>query len=214
MNEFWDMFTKGGPLMAPIFLCSVIALAIFIERLLSLRRDRVFPPRLADAMLDLTKRLQYDAALSLARQHACPVSSLMTACLESVHLGRSRAKERMEEVGTVEISMLEKHVAALSTIATVAPLLGLLGTVTGMIKVFKSVAAVQDPQISQLAGGIWEALLTTVAGLSVAIPSYLAYRFLESRVERTASVLQEYSLKVLEVVFPADRKEKTEGEER
>jgi len=207
MEEYVDIVSKGGPLIIPIFLCSVFALTVFIERMVALRMDRIFPPRLADAVMELVGNGQYDAALSLARQHRSPLSALVVSCLESRTLGRSQAKERMEEVGTVEVAALARYVSTLSTVATVSPLLGLLGTVTGMIKVFKSVAAVQDPQISQLAGGIWEALLTTVAGLAVAIPSYLAFRYLESRINKVATAMQEYGLRMLEHVFPVEKAE-------
>jgi len=202
MQEYFDIISKGGVLIIPILLCSVIALAVFVERLFALTKDRVFPPRLADAVMDLVQRGQFDAAISLSKQHKSPLSQLIISCLESSHLGRAQAKERMEELGSVEITTLARYVGALSTIATVSPLLGLLGTVTGMIKVFKSVSSVLDPQISQLAGGIWEALLTTVAGLAVAIPSYLAFRYLEARIDKIAAALQEYGLKLLEHVFP------------
>jgi len=214
MKEYVDILSNGGPLIVPIFLCSVFALAVFIERLIALKVDKVFPPRLADAVIDLVKTGKFDAALSLSKQQASPLSSLIVSCLESEHLSRSQAKERMEEVGIVEVSGLARYVGALSTIATISPLLGLLGTVTGMIKVFKSVASVADPQISQLAGGIWEALLTTVAGLAVAIPSYLAYRYLESRIDRIASGLQEYGLKLLEHVFPVQSMSVEQGADR
>ncbi|MBM4356183.1 MAG: MotA/TolQ/ExbB proton channel family protein [Deltaproteobacteria bacterium] len=204
MTEYMDLITKGGPLMVPILLCSVVALAIFLERLLALKADRIFPPRLAEMVLDLTRRGQIDAAVELSKQQHSPLSALVVAGLESRGAGRAGAKERIEEVGGVEVAALARYVGGLSTVATVSPLLGLLGTVTGMIKVFKSVASVQDPQIGQLAGGIWEALLTTVAGLAVAIPAYLAYRYLEGRIDKIAGRLEEYGLRLLDELFPVN----------
>lgn len=211
MQEYVEIISKGGVLIITIFVCSVFALAVFIERLIALRGDRVFPHRMADAVIDLLGKRQHDAALSLTRQQRSPLSGLISAGIESCHLGRSQAKERMEEVGSVEVANLARFVSTLSTIATVSPLLGLLGTVTGMIKVFKSVASVENPQISQLAGGIWEALLTTVAGLAVAIPAYLAFRYLESRIDKIASALQEYGLKMLEIMFPVHDEDGEDG---
>lgn len=202
MQEYLDILWKGGVLIIPIVICSVIALGVFVERVIAMRPGKVFPPDLADSIYDLVKKGQYDGAVTVASQRPGALSSLVLACLNSKHLGRAQTKEMMEEVGSVELGLLGRWLGALSTIATVSPLLGLLGTVTGMIKVFKSVASVQDPQISQLAGGIWEALLTTVAGLVVAIPAYLCFRFLESRLERMASAMQEYGLKLLDTVFP------------
>ncbi len=202
MQEYIDLFLKGGPVMWPILLSSLVALTVFVERLLAYRVDKVFPIRTAEALLELVGKGQYEAAQSLAKQQRSPLSAIVNAFLETRHAGRAAAKERMEEVGNVEISLLNRYVGALSAVVTVAPLLGLLGTVTGMVQVFQSVASVEDPKISQLAGGIWEALLTTVAGLAVAIPAYLAFRFLESRLDRLADALQSYSLRLMDLSFP------------
>ena len=202
MQDYLETILKGGPLMIPIFICSVIAVAILVERLVALRGKSIFPAARADEIFRKVKAGDLEGAIASAKEAPTTLSVLVIACLESAPLGRAQAKERMEEEGSVEVVSLSRYVQALSTIATVSPLFGLLGTVTGMVKVFKSVAAADNPEVSQLAGGIWEALLTTVAGLAVAIPSYLAYRYLESRIDRIASSLQEYGLRLLEQVFP------------
>lgn len=202
MQDYFDYFSKGGPIMWPILACSLIAVTVFIERLLAYRLERVFPKSFAESILDLVKRQEFSAAESLARQQSCPVSAITLACLETRASGRSAAKERMEEVGSVEVSLLNRYLGALSAIVTVSPLLGLLGTVTGMVQVFQSVASVDDPRISQLAGGIWEALLTTVAGLAVAIPAYLGFRYLESRLDRLADGMQAYGVRLLDLLYP------------
>ncbi len=204
MSEYVDLFIKGGPLMVPILLCSIVALTIFLERLIALKPDRIFPPRLAETVLDLAKGGQFDAAVSLSRKQPSPLSALAVVALESRGTGRAGVKERMEEVGGIEVATLARYVGGLSTVATISPLLGLLGTVTGMVKVFQGVASVEDPQIGQLAGGIWEALLTTVAGLVVAIPAYLAYRYLEGRIDKIAGRLEEYGLRLLDELFPVN----------
>ncbi len=205
MSEYLDIIGKGGPLVYPIFIASIIALAVFVERLVALRRSRVFPEDLARATLDMLVQDNHDAALRLARRNTNPLGHLIVSALEFREKGRGAVKERMEEVGSLEIAALGRYVGVLSTIATVTPLLGLLGTVTGMVKVFQSVAKIDTPEISQLAGGIWEALLTTVAGLAVAIPAFLAFRYLESRLDRTADTLQEYGLVVLDHLYPAQK---------
>lgn len=212
MQEYVDMFLKGGPLMWPILLCSLVGLTVFVERLLAYRVERVFPVRTAEAILDLVRRGEYAAAESLVKQHRSPLAAVVQAFLETRSLGRSAAKERMEEVGNVEVGMLNRYVGALSAVVTVSPLLGLLGTVTGMVQVFQSVATVDNPKISQLAGGIWEALLTTVAGLAVAIPAYLAFRFLESRLDRMTDALQVYGLKLLDIAFPQSSSQRKSDE--
>ncbi len=214
MRDYLEIIGRGGPLVYPIFLASVVALAVFIERVIAFRRSRVFPEDLARAVLDLVGQNNHEAALNLARRNVNPLGNLIASALDFRGRGRGLVKERMEEVGGLEIATLGRYVGILSTIATVTPLLGLLGTVTGMVKVFQSVALVENPEISQLAGGIWEALLTTVAGLAVAIPAFLAFRYLESRLDRAADTLQEYGLVLLDHLYPTwDASAKPEAEE-
>ena len=201
--EFFDTLAKGGPLI-PVFVgASVLALTVFIERLWATRGGRVFPPQAARSLMELIREGQVDAALSLADKTPSPLAVMVTAGLRAAGGNRADVKERMEEAGLMEIGYLRRFISFLSTIATVAPLLGLLGTVTGMVQVFQAVESSVEPQIGDLAGGIWEALLTTVAGLSVAIPALLLHRFLESRIDRIAMRLEEFGLDMLETLFPA-----------
>lgn len=205
-----ELLEKGGVLMIPILAASAIALAVFMERLWTLRRRRVIPPGFVRAMLSLVQQRKFTEAESLCLENGSPFANMITSALKHRGKRRELIKETMEETGELEIADLERFSNVISTVATVSPLLGLLGTVTGMIKVFKDVASQPDPQINVLAGGIWEALITTAAGLSVAIPAYAMYRYLTNRVDRYSHELAEQGLRILELVDDealGDRKE-------
>lgn len=182
--------------------CSFVVLTVFIERLVALRRDRVVPDVLLDALPAHLSAGDTARAEQLCREDKSVYSVVVGAALRARAGGRAASKEAMEETGRVELSQLEVRVGAISTVAAIAPLLGLLGTVTGMIKVFRDVAGVDNPDIALLANGIWEALITTGAGLTVAIPAYVMYRFIEGRIDRHTRVLEEAGLEALNALFP------------
>jgi len=199
---FMELFQRGGPLMWALLLCSVVALAVFLERLWALRRDHVMPSSLLAALTRHLKVGDADRAEQLCRESDAALSEVIEAGLQRRHGGRAATKEAMEERGQVAVGDLDGGIGVLSTVAAIAPLLGLLGTVAGMIQVFRDVAGVDNPDISLLARGIWEALLTTGFGLTVAIPSYVAFRILEARIERHGRDLEEAALEVLKELFP------------
>ena len=192
-----ELVKSGGWLMAPIILCSITAMAIIVERLWSLQRERVVPE-------DLVARAWQWAstgALTEERIHALregsPLGRILAACLASRHLDRELMKEYIEEVGRHVAHELERYLNALGTIAAITPLLGLLGTVIGMIKVFAVITAqgVGEPRV--LAGGISEALITTAAGLTVAIPSLLFHRMLRGRVDALVVTMEQEALRMV-----------------
>ncbi len=200
MQDLYGFLEKGGILMIPILLASLAALFVFFERLIALRRSEVVPERAYRELLMLIGARRFDDALRFAEQQPTPLARVVDAAVRI--RGRSRAviKEVMEEVGGLEVASLSKNLRLVSTVATIEPLLGLLGTVMGMIKVFQQVSAQKHPDISVLAQGIWEALITTGAGLTVGIPAFLAYRYLQGRVERLGRDLEECSLQVLNLM--------------
>ena len=203
--DFFDTLAKGGPLIPVIVGASVLGLTVFIERLWATRSSRVFPQQAARSIMELIREGRVEAALSVAENTPSPLAVMVVSGLKAAGADRTAVKERMEETGLMEVGYLRRFISLLATIATVAPLLGLLGTVTGMVQVFQAVEASVEPQIGDLAGGIWEALLTTVAGLSVAIPAFLGHRILESRIDRVAMHLEEFGLDMLEALFPAGK---------
>ena len=200
--EFMELFSRGGPLMWAILLASVVAVAVFIERLWSTRPSLVTPRAAFEALARHLEAGDVQRAQQLCRETPSVLTRVIEVGLRHGAKDRATAKEAMEETGRVEIGALESGLSTLSTIAAIAPLLGLLGTVTGMIRVFRDVAGAQTPDIALLAHGIWEALLTTGAGLTVAIPTYVAYRFIETRIDGQARAVEEAALEILDLMGP------------
>jgi biopolymer transport protein ExbB len=201
------LIQKGGILMIPILLCSVVALAVFIERMWSLRASRIIPSDLVRQAEDLVRKGMLDDAVAACRRQPSPVGRVIIAALRHAGQEREVIKEAVQEVGRREAAHLERYVSVLGTVANVSPLLGLLGTVSGMIKAFTviSVQGVGNP--ASLAGGISEALITTAAGLTAAIPSFLAYRYLLSRVDRAVLELEQVSIHFVDLLKqPARRR--------
>jgi biopolymer transport protein ExbB len=184
--NFWQVFLAGGPVMWPILLCSVFALAIIIERFLYLRRVKVGTAEFLQGILDKMKRHQIKEALEACDANPSPIAHILKGGILKYDRPKPQIKEAIEDASLFEIPKLEKHLPALATIAHISPLLGLLGTVTGMVQAFQVIQAkstsLHPVSPGDLAGGIWEALLTTVAGLVVAIPTFVAYNYLVHRV--------------------------------
>jgi biopolymer transport protein ExbB len=184
--NFWQLLIAGGPVMWPIIICSVVALAIFLERLIYFKSIKINTQQFLEGILEQIKRHQIKEALQLCDKVSHPMAHILKAGILKYDRPRSQIKESMEDASLYEIPKLEKNLPALATIAHICPLLGLLGTATGMVRCFQAIsakAAIFDTiAMSDLSGGIWEALLTTVAGLVVAIPAYLVYNYLASLV--------------------------------
>ena len=183
----WELMVKGGPLMFLIVLCSVIALAIVIERIWHLRRAKINTEGFMEDIAETLKRNKIMEAIDKCNATPGPIAHILKAGILKHDRTRGEIKEAIEDAGIHEVPRLEKNLSALATIAHISPLLGLLGTVTGMVRSFQVIeqkAVVLMPvNPGDLAGGIWEALVTTVAGLAVAIPTYVAYNFLVSKVD-------------------------------
>ncbi len=196
------LLIKGGPLMVPILLGSVAALAVLIERLNALARSRVLPRTLGPRVRAAIASGDREEAFRICKETGGAGASVLSAAIQSSERGYAFVKERAEDVGRRQVAELERYVGVLGVIAAVSPLLGLLGTVTGMISVFRQVVTegVGDPTV--LAQGIWEALITTAAGLTVAIPTYLAWRFLLARVRDLSLDLEEESTLLVDQLFP------------
>jgi biopolymer transport protein ExbB len=181
------MIVKGGPLMFLIILCSVIALAVFLERMLYLYRSRINTEEFMESIAETLKRNKIMEAMDRCNATPGPIAQILKAGILKHDRSRVEIKEAIEDAGLHEVPRLEKNLGVLATIAHVSPLLGLLGTVTGMVHSFQVIeqkaVSLMPVNPGDLAGGIWEALITTVAGLSVAIPTYVAYNFLVSKVD-------------------------------
>ncbi len=181
-----EFFVTGGPIMIPLIICSVVAIGIVLGKLIYFSRIQTNVQQLKERVFDLLRKDKRQEAAAVCEEDPSPVAKIMKAGILKYGNSRDEIKEAMEDISLFEIPLLEKRFTALATIAHIAPLLGLLGTVTGMTASFHTIqarAASMNPVTpGDLAGGIGEALLTTVAGLLVAIPTYVAYNYLVSRV--------------------------------
>jgi len=196
----FEFFEKGGLMLLPIVLCSIVALGIIVERFWSLKRNKILPPDLVPQVWKLSREEKLDAMAIRRLKVDSPLGAILAAGLSNSRFGREIMKESIEEVGRQVAHDLERYLTALGTISAITPLLGLLGTVVGMIKVFAAIMSqgVGDPSV--LAGGISEALITTAAGLAVAIPSLMFHRYFEGRVDDLVLNMEEESLKLIEMI--------------
>ena len=202
----WEIVQAGGTLMWPIMLCSVVAVAIILERLWTLQDRRVLPADLMQKVWKLVEAHQINDNVIRALEQNSPLGRLLAVGLQNRHRPRDILMERLEDTGRHMVHELERYLNTLGTIAGVSPLLGLLGTVTGIIKAFNAINAggAGDPRM--LSGGIAEALVATAAGLCVAIPSLIAYRYLRGRVERIVVEMEKNALRLVDAVESAARK--------
>jgi biopolymer transport protein ExbB len=180
----WEIVRAGGWMMGPIILFSIVAAAIILERLWTLQDRRVLPPDLTKRVWQLVEANQVNDQVIAALAQNSPLGKVLAAGLANRHRTREALMERLEDAGRHVVHELERFINTLGTIAGVAPLLGLLGTVGGIIKSFNAINAggMGDPRM--LSGGIAQALVTTAAGLMVAIPALIGYRYLRGRVDR------------------------------
>ncbi len=196
----FEMVKAGGWLMLPIILSSIMAFAIVGERFWSLQRKRIAPLHLVAKVWQWHKSNMLDDEHIDALIKNSPLGRILAAGLVNRNHPREIMKESIEDAGRQVVMELERYLNTLGTIASVTPLLGLLGTVIGMIKVFAAITlhGVGNPGV--LAGGISEALITTAAGLSVAIPSLIFYRFFRGRVDELILVMEDEALKIVDVM--------------
>ncbi len=207
-----EIVQAGGWLMLPIIACSVVATAIILERLWTLQPTRVLPKDLTAEVWQWVKSDQLDRQHIQSLHQSSPLGQILAAGLSNRELGRDVVKENVEDTGRHVVHELERYLNPLGTIAAVSPLLGLLGTVIGMVKVFAAITVhgVGNPGV--LAGGISEALITTAAGLTVAIPSLIGYRYLRGRVDGLVVRMEKEAMKFLEALVQHQSSDTTEDE--
>lgn len=195
-----DFIIKGGPVMAPILLCSVISLAIIVERGLSLRRQRILRYEILQRIEELLRDRKIPEATTLCKRYPSSMTRILLAAILNHDKTRPEIKEIIEDAGRHEVPVLERYLSVLGTIASVATLLGLLGTIAGMIKTFNVIAALGYGHPEALAGGISEALITTAAGLGVAIPTLVVYNYFTSKVDSLVVEMEKNSVRMLNIL--------------
>ncbi len=195
-----ELVTAGGWLMLVIIACSVVAIAICIERFFALNRRRIAPPHLLATVWKQLKAGELDAKGLRTLRESSPLGRILAAGLGNAHHGRDVMKESIEEAAGHVVHDLERYLNTLGTIAAIAPLLGLLGTVVGMIRVFAEIMSQGTGNASALAGGISEALITTAAGLCVAIPALAMHRFYLRRIDGIVVELEQQTIKLVDAL--------------
>jgi biopolymer transport protein ExbB len=198
--KMWEIVRAGGPMMWPIIICSIIAAAIVLERLWTLQDKRVLPRELTQKVWGLIESNQVNDKVIAALEQNSPLGRVLAAGLKNRNRPREVLMQRLEDTGRHVIHELERFLNTLGTIAGVSPLLGLLGTVTGIIKSFNAIQAggMGDPRA--LSGGIAEALICTAAGLMVAIPSLVAYRLLRSKVDGIVIAMEKDAIRLADAL--------------
>ncbi|MFT7235201.1 MAG: biopolymer transport protein ExbB [Methylophagaceae bacterium] len=195
-----ELVTTGGWLMLPLFLCSIIAIGIIIERFWSLQTKHISPPELVTQIWQWLRHQQVDESRIRALQENSPLGQILASGLINKNAPREITKESIEDVGRHVTLSLEKNLNTLGTIAAITPLLGLLGTVIGMIKVFAVITTEGVGNPETLAGGISEALITTATGLAVAIPSLIFYRYFRGKINLLVVDMEKQAMKLIEIL--------------
>lgn len=200
-----EYLSMGGWMMVPLSLCSVIATAVVFERFWTLRQEKVAPRSLLNDLLVVSRENLVDEAFLKRVEMSSPLGTVLASCMANSQRPRDEVKEIVEEVGRHVAFNLVSYLNILSTIASVAPLLGLLGTVLGMIEVFAVITVNGIGQAGELAGGISQALVSTAAGLVVAIPSLMFYRYFQGRVEAIVISMEKDTMRLLEFLQEGQR---------
>ncbi len=196
----YELIVAGGWLMIPILACSIAVIAIAIERYLALIPRKVVPPKLLGKVWLMLKQKQLTRERIQELRQSSPLGRVLAAGLANASHGRDVMKDSIEEAANQVIHDLERYLSVLGTISSVAPLLGLLGTVIGMIKVFSAIMLEGTGNAAVLAGGISEALITTAAGLSVAIPALVAHRYFERRIDSLAVTMEDQAVRLVDAL--------------
>lgn len=200
MNLLSVLF-KGGWLMLPIFIASVIAVAVIIDRYIVIRKSKLNAPVFLVKIRSLLKRNDINGAIRYCMEEKSPASNIIRKGLKKHNFGHERVSEAIDNAGKQEINKLEKGLSVLATISGVAPLLGFLGTVTGMISAFMNIENLQGAaNPSDLAGGIWEALLTTAFGLAVGIIAFTFYNYLVAEINKLVLDMEVISNDVIDIL--------------
>lgn len=189
----WAIFVKGGPVMIPLAVLSVLGVAVTIEKLISLRHSRVIQREIVNTIESVRSQSDIPMAIKICERYNTPFANMIQIGLEESGEPLTMVRQAMEDGGRREVKRLERYLVVLETVAAASPLLGLLGTVLGMIDVFSVISIAGVGQAGLLSGGIAEALITTAFGLTIGIPALVAYNFLDSRVEGLVVKIESYA---------------------
>ncbi len=200
LNEIYSFLSKGGIMMIPLISSSIIALAIILERAFQLRQKKVLDPQVVRMLASIKEPKDIDATHVICNQNNGTFTNLIKVGLENRELPKEELRELLEDQGRQESRVLERGLGALETIAGASPLMGLLGTVIGMIKVFNVISQIGVGQGSALSGGISEALITTVVGLSIGIPVLISYNYFIHKSENLILDIEKYLMVLMQKI--------------
>ncbi len=196
----WEMIRSGNIMMVPLGICSLVAVAVFLERFFALRVGRIVLPEIAGAVETLDASEDFAVARAILDRHPGPFANVVGAGLDHADDEWEIVRDVLQEAGRQEAVRINRHLNILEAVAGVAPLLGLLGTVTGMIRVFASISVHGLGNPENLSGGISEAMITTAAGLIIGIPALAAHYWLQGRADRIVFTLEQYATRVLDTL--------------
>ena len=189
----WALFLKGGPVMYPLALMSILTLAVIIEKMFSLRTAKVVHSEIVSCIESIRTPADIPLAVKICERFDTPFANIIRAGLDEANKPMFIIRQAMEDTGRREVKRLERYMVVLETAAASGPLMGLLGTVIGMIQVFSVISVSGVGQAGMLSGGIAQALITTVFGLIVAVPALIVFNFLDARIEGMVMRIDEYS---------------------
>ncbi len=196
----FEFLARGGVLMIPLGVCSILALAIILERTLNLRTKKIIQLDILQQVRDLVAENQVSDAMTLCRRYPSVMGRILLVTIANHDREREELRSVVEDAGRQEVTTLDRNLGTLGTIAAISPLLGLTGTVFGMIRTFAIISEKGIAHPSQLAGGISEALITTATGLVVAIPTLIFYNYFTNKADRLILEIEKHSYRVVETL--------------
>ena len=196
----FEFLARGGVLMIPLGVCSILALAIILERTLNLRTKKIIQLDILQQVRDLVAENQVSDAMTLCRRYPSVMGRILLVTIANHDREREELRSVVEDAGRQEVTTLDRNLGALGTIAAISPLLGLTGTVFGMIRTFAIISEKGIAHPSQLAGGISEALITTATGLVIAIPTLIFYNYFTNKADRLILEIEKHSYRVVETL--------------
>jgi biopolymer transport protein ExbB len=206
VQSVWDFILKGGPMMIPLAICSLVALAVIVERVMSLRRNRVIPPGFMDGLkTEMNNGTEDHArAVDFCRRNGSPIANILAAGIRKLAKPIEVVEKHIQDAGEREMVRLRKYLRLLSVVAAIAPLMGLLGTIFGMIRAFQTVAIAPEAmgKTALMAKGIYEAMITTAAGLILAIPVLVCYHWISAKIDRLVFDMDQLTVEFIEDHVP------------
>ncbi len=196
----WELIQTSWYVMIPIILCSLLGLAIFIERVFTLQHKRIVVPEIVEVVETLSASQDFSVAYAILKRKPGPFANIIMVGLDHADDDWQITRDVLQEAGRQEAEQLTRHLGAIETVAAVAPLLGLLGTVTGMIRVFATISVTGLGNPEDLSTGISEAMVTTAMGLAIGIPALVGHNWLQGRADRIIFELESYASKVLDTL--------------